>query len=92
MKFLTDENVDIRVVNGLLNAGYDIFDIKKEGLQGSKDTDLLDLAHKQKRIIITYDKDFENYFYLKNVKTYGIILLKFKNKSPDNILNLLIIY
>ena len=90
MKFLTDENVDVRVVSGLKKAGYDVKDIKKEGMQGAKDKDILALAIKEKRILITHDKDFEDHTSFSNIKHEGIILLRFKNQSPNNVLKILL--
>ena len=90
MKFLTDENVDVRVVNGIKKANYNIKDIKKEGMLGFKDKDILAFAIKEKRILLTHDKDFKNNPSFKNIKHEGIILLRFKNQSPDNVLKRLL--
>jgi hypothetical protein len=32
-KFITDENIQGKVVEHLITSGYDIFDIKKEGFK-----------------------------------------------------------
>ena len=86
MKFLTDENIDIRVFNGLKKAGFEIKDIKKESKSGISDKEILDLAMKEKRILITHDKDFENHPYFQKIKHAGVILLRFKNQSYHNVL------
>lgn len=57
IKFLADVNIEKPVVDFLLNQGYDIKwipDIDCEMV----DEDLLKLANREKRILITNDKDF----------------------------------
>ena len=41
----------------------------------------MDISKKERRIIITFDKDFATYPCEKH---YGVILLRYKNKSPHN--------
>ncbi|MEK6937195.1 MAG: DUF5615 family PIN-like protein [Nanoarchaeota archaeon] len=90
MKFLTDENVDIRVVQGLRKEGFDVKGIKELKMYSASDKKVLNLATKEKRILITYDKDFKNNPSFNNVKHFGIILLKLVNKTPNNILKIIV--
>ena len=90
MKFLTDENVAETIVNGLRKTGYDVKDIKEEGQQRTKDIDVLMLANKENRILITNNKDFVTHYSFSNVKHHGIILLKFKKQVPSNMLDMLL--
>lgn len=85
MKFLTDENVAVSVVQTLRIAGYDVKDIKKEKLCGTSDRKILELASKENRILITHDKDFA--FAQKHK---GIILLRFQNQRPLTVSNALL--
>jgi predicted nuclease of predicted toxin-antitoxin system len=57
-KFLTDENIQTPVVEYLQTKGFDILDVKQNGLSGSSDTYLLSLAYQQQRIVLTHDSDF----------------------------------
>ena len=86
MKFLTDENVAVSVVGFLRQEGFDVKDVKEELLHGSPDRKIFELAKKEDRIILTHDKDF-----LEIVKNYtsdfeGIILIKCKKQSPENVI------
>ncbi len=58
VRFLADENLDIGIVTGLLarEPTIDIIDVKAAGLRGTDDSALLDLAARQDRILITYDR------------------------------------
>ena len=80
MKFLTDENINFRIVKVLREAGYDVKDVKEE-MKSSKDIEVLNFAIKEKRVLITYDKDFMKHPAFTNIKHAGIIFLKFDKKN-----------
>ena len=88
MKLLTDENIAASVVQTLKKEGFDIKDVKEQSLQGITDKELLDIAFKENRIIITHDKDFGILFYSKRNK--GIILIKPLNQKPINIIKIIL--
>lgn len=63
--------------------GFDVFDVKENGLSGSLDDILLALAFDQNRIIVTLDSDFGKLIYRDNHPFLGIIYLRpghFKTK------------
>ncbi len=82
MKFLTDENIAISVVKAIRVAGFDVKDVKEEKLYAASDKELLTLANKENRIIITHDKDFGVLLSQKKGEMPGVILLRFKNQNP----------
>jgi predicted nuclease of predicted toxin-antitoxin system len=83
-KFLADENIPAKTVQALKQKGIDITSIL-ETSHGLKDTEVLDIANRQGRILITFDTDFGNLVIKQKLKTKGIILLRFKPKSPQQI-------
>ncbi len=56
-RFLTDENIPLEVVEEIAKKGIDIQSISLLN-PGIEDVDVLKLAHREKRILITFDKDF----------------------------------
>lgn len=86
MKFISDENVAKSVVHALRNAGFDIKDIKEENLHSLPDKDIMQIAFNEDRIIITHDKDFQS----TAAKHKGVILLRFKDQRPENVIKLLL--
>ena len=90
LKFLTDENVSSSLIKAVRDEGYNIKDIKEEGLFGISDKEVLALAFKENRAVITHDKDFANLLKYPSVKHKGVILLRFKNQSPINAINLFV--
>jgi predicted nuclease of predicted toxin-antitoxin system len=75
-KFLTDENIDIEVVELLKNQGFDVFDIKEQALWGLSDSNIISMAFEEKRIIVTQDSDFGTMIYRDLVDFYGLIYLR----------------
>lgn len=57
MKFLADVNITQTVITYLRKAGYDVTDIKQKNRKSS-DIEIVKLALKEKRIVLTHDKDF----------------------------------
>lgn len=58
MKILVDENIPLRTVEELRQAGHDVMDIRGTARQGMDDDLLWDLAGKDRRLLITTDKGF----------------------------------
>lgn len=58
MKVLADENVPWPLVRLLRSMGLDIIWIPETGFRGINDRDVIKLANKQERVILTRDRDF----------------------------------
>ena len=82
MNFVADESVDAPVVHLLRENQYDIIYIT-EDYAGYSDKDVLELANKHKRILLTQDKDFGELVYrLKQIHS-GVILLRLEGLKPE---------
>jgi len=58
MKFLADEDFPKPLVDKIRSLGFSVKTIQQKGLQGSSDEVVANLAIKERRIILTFDKDF----------------------------------
>lgn len=58
MKFLADENFPKPLVILIRNLGFSVKTIQQKNLQGVSDEIVAKIALKEKRIILTFDKDF----------------------------------
>lgn len=75
MIFLADEGVDKSLVELLRARDYDVFYVA-ESASSISDEDVLALANRDSRILITRDKDFGELVYrLKKIHS-GIILIR----------------
>jgi|SRR3954463_14711511 predicted nuclease of predicted toxin-antitoxin system len=74
--FLADENCDFAVVRALRSAGYDVTAISEAAPQ-IPDTDVIALADRERRVLLTEDKDFGQLVYAELRQSSGVILIRF---------------
>ena len=76
MRFLADESCDFAIVHALRANGYDVLAVS-EITPRAEDSDVIRLAVREKRILLTEDKDFGRLVYSHGQKTLGVIFLRF---------------
>jgi predicted nuclease of predicted toxin-antitoxin system len=83
MKLLADENIPLLMVRQLEEKGYDIKYISTENA-GIPDEEVIDLANKEERVLITFDSDFGDLIFKKKktIKT-GVIFLRLGQFMPN---------
>ncbi len=82
LKFLIDESVGRKVSIFMRERGFDVKYVGDENQEAS-DKEVLDLAQKEKRILITSDKDFGEFLFRLNEPSHGVILLRLKKDIPS---------
>jgi len=82
MRFLIDENIHADVVAWLRSMGHDVL-YAAESLSGNSDEELLELARRETRIIVTDDKDFGELIFHRRAVSSGIILLRLSDRSIE---------
>lgn len=90
VKFLADENIPASLIYYLREEGFDVKDVKEAKLFGLKDSQILNLAGNESRVVITYDKDFANLLNNHSRKHNGVVLLRFANNLPSAIMEKLL--
>lgn len=83
MKLLADENIPQDVIRLLRKTGFDVLDIKTTSLAGKSDALILELAAKEKRIIITHDRQFISPERPPN-QPITVIVVRPGNQPPPN--------
>jgi predicted nuclease of predicted toxin-antitoxin system len=76
MRFLADENCDFAVVRALRSAGHDVVAVS-EFQQRSIDTQVIEKAYEEDRILLTEDKDFGWLVFVARMGNPGVILFRF---------------
>lgn len=76
MRFLADESCDFAVVRALRADGHDVLAVS-ETQQRSVDRELMDLAKREQRILLTEDKDFGWLVFVAHMQSPGVILIRF---------------
>jgi predicted nuclease of predicted toxin-antitoxin system len=80
MDFLADESCDFVVVRALRAAGHTVVAVG-EVLPRAEDEQVIDLATREGRILLTEDKDFGQLVYSDNRATGGVLFLRFPAKA-----------
>jgi predicted nuclease of predicted toxin-antitoxin system len=76
MRFLADESCDLAIIHGLRANGHDVIAVS-EVTPRAEDSEVIRLAVREKRILLTDDKDFGRLVYSHGQKTLGVISLRF---------------
>ena len=61
MKILADENIPNFVIIALRRKGYEVVDLKQKS-RGAKDKEVIRIAQREKCLLLTFDKDFIEYY------------------------------
>ncbi len=89
MKFITDIHISPQTVKGLLNKGYQIKRVTEFLESNAKDSQILDLAFKEKSTLITQDLDFSALLAKRGTNKPSVITLRVNNAKPSNITKIL---
>ena len=76
MRFLADENIFPKVITHLRKLGHDVKGIQESGLSQTTDDKIIDIATKEERTIVTFDKHFGDILRYPPQKSSGIILIR----------------
>lgn len=87
LRLISDENVSPRVVSFLREHGCDVLDVKEEGWLGADDSLLLRRAWRDKRIVVTHDRDFGRLAIAQGEQCHGIIYIRLRNQRSSNVIH-----
>ncbi len=73
-------NIEKGLVDHLLDAGYDVKCVRDSD-PASSDERVIQLARREKRIVVTNDKDFGELTFIQRRLVAGIILLRIKGQK-----------
>ena len=80
MNFVADESCARPVIQALRQAGHDVVAIA-EIAKGATDDQVLERALKEKRVLITEDRDFGELIYARGRSSAGVILVRFPSRA-----------
>jgi len=90
MQFLANENFPRASINRLRLSGYDVASVLEHS-PGAKDRQVLVKASSEKRVILTFDRDYGEMIYrLKLPLPAGIVYFRFNPMTPEEPANQLI--
>lgn len=81
-KLLADENIPAPTIEALRSAGHDVLSIREDA-SGISDEEVLRMSVAQKRILVTFDRDFgELVFRMGLAAPTSILYLRFDPMNP----------
>jgi predicted nuclease of predicted toxin-antitoxin system len=83
MKFIVDECTGPRVADWLLDKGFDVFSVPRQS-RGIADVQILEIANRERRIIITNDRDFGELIFKNGLSHQGVIFVRLSDERSDN--------
>lgn len=86
LRLLSDENVSPRVVSFLREHGCNVLDVKEEGWLGADDSSLLSRAWRDKRVVVTHDRDFGRLVIAQGEPCHGIIYIRLRDQRSSNVI------
>ncbi len=79
-RILLDANLSPKIGRSLERQfGFDVFSLIREDLGDQPDHEIVHLAHRSQRVVITQDRDFAEYFFRTRRQPIGIIYLNLPN-------------
>ncbi|MBI4770700.1 MAG: DUF5615 family PIN-like protein [Chloroflexi bacterium] len=84
LRFLADESCDFAAVRALRAEGYDVLAVS-EVTHRSDDRELMEQASREGRILLTEDKDSGWLVFASQVKSPGVILIRFPGNARERL-------
>jgi len=85
MRLLANENFPLDAVEALRANGHDVAWIREDG-RGSRDEQVLARAQQERRVLVTFDKDFgELAFRSRLPASSGVILFRISTPSSKDV-------
>ncbi|HKH49367.1 MAG TPA: DUF5615 family PIN-like protein [Thermoanaerobaculia bacterium] len=89
IRFLANENIPLGSVYGLRDAGYDVL-AAAESFPGAGDPEVLAHAHRERRILLTFDRDYGELIYRRGLPApLGLVYFRFTPASPLHVAEVL---
>jgi predicted nuclease of predicted toxin-antitoxin system len=85
MNFVADAGISPRTVEFLREQGHDVVHVRDIGMQRAKDSEILELARSQDRIVLTFDLDFGDLLALGLHDKPSTIIFRLDDETADSV-------
>ena len=85
MKFLADMGISPRVVEELLQNGHDAVHLAEQELNRMVDSDILQKARQEERILLTHDLDFGELLAASGGELPSVVILRLRDMRAPNV-------
>jgi len=84
--FLADESCDFAIIRALRAKGFDVVSVA-ESYPALADENVLEIAYREKRLLLTEDKDFGEWVFSHGKQMCGIVLFRYPAIMRHSIAN-----
>lgn len=85
MKFLADMGISPRAVDFLVRLGHDAAHLQQQGLDRLKDSQVLEKARQEGRILLTHDLDFGDLLAASGDELPSVVIFRLRSMHPENV-------
>lgn len=85
MRFLADMGISPRTIIFLQDLGYDALHLHDQGLDRLQDSDILQKARAEGRILLTNDLDFGELIAASGAKLPSVVVFRLRNMRPEQV-------
>jgi len=85
MKFLADMGLSVVTVEYLRSQGYDAVHLREQGLHKMEDSDILQKARVEQRIVLAHDLDFSDLLAASGAVLPSVIIFRLRDMRPANV-------
>jgi len=89
MKLLVDQGLPRSAVQRLREAGVDVLHVAECGFTTASDRDILDLAYREGRVVVTLDADFHALLAISGAQGPSVIRVRVERLRGDALATLL---
>jgi predicted nuclease of predicted toxin-antitoxin system len=84
MRFLADESCDFAVVRALRACGHEVRAVAEDAPK-TEDAVIIEIAARERRVLITEDKDFGQLVYRGFHASSGVVLIRFPTSARQGL-------
>lgn len=86
MRFKTDENLPIEVIQLMVTQGHESLSVEEQALGGAPDPEIAKVCNAENRILVTLDTDFADIRQYPPGSHPGIIVFRISRQDKHSIL------
>lgn len=85
MRFLADAGISPRTVEALRISGRDALHVRDLGMSRATDSQILDRARTEERVVLTFDLDFGDLMALGMHASPSVIIFRLSDQTPGSV-------
>ncbi|HPS57625.1 MAG TPA: DUF5615 family PIN-like protein [Spirochaetota bacterium] len=86
---VADENISNSIISSLRSADYKVLSIRTD-YPGCGDSEIIRIAFNNNAVVLTEDRDFGEWVFSHQVKTSGVIYLRYEYSDRKRIIEILL--